>query len=38
MGDFSSFSIVGVSIAVATSVAFGVFAYWTMLKYLNVDR
>lgn len=37
LGDFSSFSSGGLMVAVATSGAFGIFARWTMLKYLRID-
>ncbi len=37
LGDFSSFSIAGVSLAVATASAFGLFAHRTMLKYLQIN-
>ncbi len=36
-GDFSSFSVGGIAIVLPTSIVFGVFARWTMLKYLSVD-
>lgn len=37
LGDFSTFSGEGLMVVVATSSAFGIFARWTMLKYLRID-
>jgi hypothetical protein len=37
LDDFSTFSGAGLMVVVATSSAFGIFARWTMLKYLRID-
>ncbi len=37
MDDFSAFTVEGCGVAVGTAAAFGVFARWTMLKYLKVE-
>lgn len=37
MGDFSAFTVDGLAVAVGTAAAFGVFARWTMLKYLRIE-
>ncbi len=37
MGDFAAFTVEGCGVAVGTAAAFGVFARWTMLKYLKIE-
>ncbi len=36
-GDFSAFAGEGIAVAAATAAVFGVFARWTMLKYLRIE-
>lgn len=37
MGDVSLFSVSGFLVAVTIAGVFGVFARWTILKYLRID-